>query len=301
MAEGDSSQKHVYTGSCSGNQSGYTSCVLAFDPDTQSFVLDTLDADFKFNVISTPGNQSAKSLATAHAQLEITTAEVISGDEDLFDEDSTSEGDPENPYDYRHYLKRPSASPDPMDSLEPLDSVQLRSSPISKPRSQHSSQYPSRAPASSAKDSRITKTRPQRPPSPSDETDADNEDSSDDGGLEIVLDGAKIDPFQGKYAGFGSRGNSGSPLKPIEQASKSDGDASIALPFTGHEHRDEIHDDDDDDEDYDAMAEAIEAELEKQEQEIDHADLVENEEEEEEEEELPLPKEAESSSESEEE
>lgn len=291
VAEADASRKHVYAGSVSGPPPGQTACVLAFDPDRQSFVLDVLDTEFRFNVTSTPGNQSAKALATAHPQLEMATSEAMSGDDDLFDEDSTSEGDPENPYDYRHYLKRLSSSPDPMDSLEPLDAISRRPSPLRQPQSQPQSQ-PSTA---ATKDSRNAKTRPPRPlPSPQDETDADNEDSSDDGSLEIVLDGAKSTPFQGQYAAFGSRGNSGSPAKTDEHASESDQEADHHSSPAGQQDQDLAHDEDDD-EDYDAMAEAIEAELEKQERETNHAvDLAQADE-------PPQAKEVESSSESEEE
>lgn len=163
------SEKYSYAGS----QQPSTSCMLLFDEETQTFTLDTADAAFNFNVRSTPNNKSAKALAVGYPQLETTAPDPESSEEDLFDLDQLSEGDPENPYDYRHYLRRQeSSSPDPMEELEQLDIGIIASSPV--------------------RESRPVKQRNHRRSSTParEEADADNEGSSDDGGLEIVMDGA---------------------------------------------------------------------------------------------------------------
>ena len=260
VTDENANQKHVYA----GGQSVSTSCILTFDAEKQAFILDAVNSEFKFNIRSAPGNGSAKELATAHPQLQTGELEVTSSDDELLKDEQFSEGDPDNPYDYRHHLKRHLSSPDPLDSLDMLDSEPAQSSPI----------RPSTRP-SPVHEHRPSKSRSQRmdPSPPQDETDADNEDSSDDGSLEIVMDGAKPSNFQGRYTAFGSRGNSGSPIgkDAPRDSDESDEDEMEEATLSGSDKKPEPaeHEAEEDDDGFSAMAEAIEAELARQQQEND--------------------------------
>ena len=84
--------------------------------------------------------------------------------------------DPDNPFDYRHYLKRRlSSSPEPIElaSRDPSPLPEVRAKPKSKPKPR---KRPNKPPV-------------ERTPSPlpREEADADNEES-DDGGLLIIMD-----------------------------------------------------------------------------------------------------------------
>ena len=173
---GSEHEKYRYTGS----QQPSTACALIFNPETQTFTLDRIDADFAFNLHSTPTNKSAKSLATQYTQLETNAPDPVSEEEDLFAE--AEQADPDNPYDYRHYLKRPpSSSPEPIElgsrnvsprpSLEPSPVPEVRQKPKPKPKSRQHRPQPART------------STPLR-----EEADADNEESEDDGGLTVIMD-----------------------------------------------------------------------------------------------------------------
>lgn len=170
-----------------GAQQSSKAVALVYDPNTQTFVLDKIDTCFRFNLRSTPSNKDAASLASQHPQLEAGLSAPEDIEDDLFhegsandDEDPTREADPNNPYDYRHFLKPAQHRLSPTPEPSPLPNHNFNSSPIltghssrpSKPK--HRSKPPSRSRHIS--------------PNPREEADADNEDSENDDPLEIIDD-----------------------------------------------------------------------------------------------------------------
>ena len=170
-----------------GTQQTSEAVALVYDPNTQAFTLDKIDTSFRFNLRSTPSNQDAASLATQYPQLEtgLPTPEHL--EDDLFDEgavnddkDPAREADPNNPYDYRHFLKPAQRRLSPTPESSPMLNHNSNTSPIlaghpprpSKPK--HRSKPPPRSRHLS--------------PNPREEADADNEDSENDDPLEIIDD-----------------------------------------------------------------------------------------------------------------
>lgn len=169
-----------------GAQQPSEAVALIYDPNTQTFTLDKIDTSFRFNLRSTPSNKDAASLATQYPQLETGLPAPEHLEDDLFDEgsandeDLTREADPNNPYDYRHFLKPAQQRPSPTPEPSPVPNHNFNSSPIltghlprpSKPK--HRSKPPPRTRHLS--------------PNPREEADADNEDSGNDDPLEIIDD-----------------------------------------------------------------------------------------------------------------
>ena len=269
---GSEHEKYRYTGS----QQPSTTCALIFNPETQTFTLDRIDADFAFNLRSTPTNKSAKALAAQYTQLETNAPDPVSEEEDLFTE--AEQADPDNPYDYRHYLKRPpSSSPEPIElesrntsprpSLEPSPVPENRQKPKSKPKPrQH---RPQTARASTP---------------PREEADADNEESEDDGGLTVIMDPSNK-PRHRFNANFNrnepprslrSAASSVSPVARPEPSSSEESDEDEVVlrspaqreesPMEGvqlEEEGEEGEEEDDDDDDDGGLEAELERELEK--------------------------------------
>ncbi|MCJ1396920.1 hypothetical protein MMC11_000111 [Xylographa trunciseda] len=197
-------ERYRYTGS----QQPSTACALIFDPETQSFILDRIDADFAFNLRSTPKNKSAKSLAAQYTQLETNAPDPVSEEEDLFAE--AEQADPDNPYDYRHYLKRPpSSSPEPIElgSRNPSPRPSPQQSPVREVR-----QNPK--PKSKPRQHRPQAARASTPPR--EEADADNEESEDDGGLTVIMD-----PSNKPRHRFNANFNRNEPPRSLRSAASS--------------------------------------------------------------------------------
>lgn len=147
---------------------------MIYDPKSQTLTLDKISTEFTFNLRATPTNNSSKALASQYPHLPTGDSEPESNSDNVLDENDPSTGaDANNPYDYRHFLKRRNTS-----SSEALPSTPLV--PASPPR---------HAPVRAKPKPRPYGPRPKRAPSPPprEEADADNEDS-DDGGLTIELD-----------------------------------------------------------------------------------------------------------------
>ena len=169
-----------------GAQQPSEAVALIYDPNSQTFTLDKIDTSFRFNLRSTPSNKDAASLATQYPQLETGLPAPEHLEDDLFDEgsandeDLTREADPNNPYDYRHFLKPAQQRLSPTPEPSPMPNHNFNSSPIltghlprpSKPK--HRSKPPPRSRHLS--------------PNPREEADADNEDSGNDDPLEIIDD-----------------------------------------------------------------------------------------------------------------
>ena len=170
-----------------GTQQPSEAVALIYDPNTQTFTLDKIDTSFRFNLRSTPSNNNAASLATQYPQLETGLSASEHIEDDLFDEGSVNdvedlarEADPNNPYDYRHFLKpsrqrlSPTPEPSPMPNHNSNSSPILAGHPPRLSNPKHRSKPPSRSRHLS--------------PNPREEADADNEDSEVDDSLEIIDD-----------------------------------------------------------------------------------------------------------------
>lgn len=159
----------------SGTQKPSESYALIYNPINQTFTLDRVKSDFTFNLRSTPTVKSSKSLAALYPHLSVDISDSELSSEDIAQEnDSDASGaDPNNPYDYRHFIKSrctsSSVTPD-LPAVTPASSPR-RTVPRSKLPPRPVRPQPTRAPS----------------PPPREETDADNEDS-DDGGLIIEIE-----------------------------------------------------------------------------------------------------------------
>ncbi|SLM38059.1 Transcription elognation factor Eaf, N-terminal [Lasallia pustulata] len=173
-ATGEDGQKACeYT----GIQRPSESYALIYHPAGERFTLDRISSDFKFNLTYTLHDKSGKGLAQQYPQLDTKLPAPESDEDGLFDEDNGSTtGDLDNPYDYRHFLERP-------------DKRRRTSSPeTTTVRSLAPSPLPRRPSRSKPKPRPRPQQRRQSPP-PREEADADNEDS-EDGELTIEIDPA---------------------------------------------------------------------------------------------------------------
>ena len=147
---------------------------MIYDPTSQSLILDKISTEFTFNLRATPTNKSSKALASQYPHLPTGGSEPESNSDDFLDDNDPATGaDVNNPYDYRHFLKRRRTS-----SPEPLASRPLV--PASPPRHAPVRQKPKPLPKPRP---RPQQKRASSPPA-REEADADNEDSHD-GGLTI--------------------------------------------------------------------------------------------------------------------
>lgn len=170
-----------------GTQQPSEAVALIYNPNTETFTLDRIDTAFRFNLRSTPSNKDAASLATQYPQLETGPSAFGNVEDDLFDEGSTHddedlarEADPNNPYDYRHFLRpsqqrlSPTPEPSPMPNHNSNSSPNLTGHPPSLSNPKPRSKPPPRSRHLS--------------PELREEADADNEDSEVDDSLEIIDD-----------------------------------------------------------------------------------------------------------------
>ncbi|KAI4181294.1 MAG: hypothetical protein LQ346_006818 [Caloplaca aetnensis] len=159
-----------------GTQQPSESCALIYDPSKKSFVLEKLDVDFTFNLQTAPANQNGSQVTSQYPQLDTGASDVESDAGSTAEAappngiDST-EADSNNPYDYRHFLKRRrTSSPEP-------PTVRPSVSPAVPPR---------RISRTNTK----PKARPrptQRPKRPAQEEAKATGNDSDDGGLTIDM------------------------------------------------------------------------------------------------------------------
>ncbi|KAI4129035.1 MAG: hypothetical protein LQ338_002451 [Usnochroma carphineum] len=172
IKEPDDNGEYRYT----GTQQPSGSCALIYDPSTKSLVLEKLDVDFNFNLQNTPTNHDRSHITSQYPQLDTGISDVESDGGSNADVPTVngvehSEADANNPYDYRHFLKRRrSSSPE---------------APVSRP-----SLSPAVAPRRPSRSNIKPKPRPrpqQRPNRPTREEPKANSDDSDDGGLTIDM------------------------------------------------------------------------------------------------------------------
>ncbi|KAF2427217.1 hypothetical protein EJ08DRAFT_651501 [Tothia fuscella] len=127
---------YKYSGHQRNSKKSYA---LIFDQNNQTCTLQPLSSEYNFNIQSTPWEASASKLAQQYKQLQPKPTSEDAA-EDFEDESSDVEPDPDNPYDYRHYLKASSRSPSP--GLRPttaantpnLASTRMRPAVDAKPR-----------------------------------------------------------------------------------------------------------------------------------------------------------------------
>lgn len=174
-----------------GIQQPSEALALLYDSTIGSLILDKVDSEFCFNLRSTPTNHDAASLASQYPQLDTGVQEAEEGDDEgFFDEHGegqdpdTEEPDPNNPYDYRHFLKSArqghSPSPEPSFHGSPMPNHAINSSPIIAATTRSSQPpKPSR---------RRSHPKPRHlSPNPREEADADNEESEVDDVLTIDM------------------------------------------------------------------------------------------------------------------
>lgn len=143
--------KYRYTGS----QQPSGACALIYDPLAKTFVLDRIDADFTFNLQTTPSNNNRSDVISQYPQLDTGVSDIESEDGQTAEVRTStgadhSEADANNPYDYRHFLKRrrtsspeapisrPSASP----AVPPHRPSRSNTKPKPRPRPQQRSRKP---------------------------------------------------------------------------------------------------------------------------------------------------------------
>ena len=168
-------------------QKGIKECALIFDPATQTFTLERIDTEFSFG-------HGRASPASEDGILDA-----------LIDQEGAA--DTNDPYDWRHQLKRHRTPTPDIEPFDPFGADALQTpSPERKPIK----------PRPKPKPARKASTPPEEPaiqPSPSPEPEAtlqnddeeEKEDDSDDGGLQIVMDGA-AKPRNRFRTDFGGRG-----------------------------------------------------------------------------------------------
>ena len=230
----NSQETHKYTGSLQPCEK----YVLIYEPETKSFLLDKITTEFNFNLRSTPMNKSAKALASQYPQLETSAPDASSSEDEMLDREEEA-ADPDNPYDWRHFIKqvRKSAAESvemPRRSLTPPIAM-----PVRRPSRPKNKQRPYSRP----------QARQPTPSPPKEEADADNEDSSldtdaegevdeDNGGLTIEIESIpkprhQLGPAFPRVHGDGpvslrSAATSVSPMgDPNESEEESDEDADI--------------------------------------------------------------------------
>ena len=183
----DEKGEYKYT----GYQHPSSTVALLYDPSEKAFTLEKLDAEFQFNLRSTPGQQDA---SRTYPQLDGHGTGAENGHA-LFDRGSDDEEDreddtpdPNNPYDYRHFLDKGHRSPSPMPShaSSPVPQNAFNSSPALKA----SSPQPPKAAALKSRPSRPKQHVNEKPrylsPKPRrEEAGADSEDSDPNG---LVID-----------------------------------------------------------------------------------------------------------------
>lgn len=143
---------------------------------TKSFTLDKLDVDFTFNLQSTPTNNDVSQVISQYPQLDAGLSDIESDDESNVDAPAgngidPTDADADNPYDYRHFLKRRRTSSPEAATSRP--SVSPQAPPRRLPRT-NTALKPRPRP-------------PQRPTRPSREEPQANSEDSDDGGLTIEM------------------------------------------------------------------------------------------------------------------
>lgn len=241
------SEEHQDEYTYTGAQSATNTLALVYNPTTQSFSLNRIDSEFRFNLRSTPTNKDAASLATKYPHIDSGSPASGQENDDLFgagNEDQhpkDAEPDPSNPYDYRHFLNhhhKPSPGTPAVSSPVPhLNGNTLKSNTTS--RQAGLTPVPRQSKPRPPKPKPRQRDRPQYlSPSPAqrEEADADNEESDTN---ELIIDmGDSAKDMRGRHRSalgvLNEGGRSNGPISLRSAASSmspsvrgfSDGEAS---------------------------------------------------------------------------
>lgn len=182
-----------------GSQSASNACILFYDPATSRMTLDQLDTHFDFNLQSMPTNSDSQELGKRypHIGTEQPGHEASVGEDAAIDEVEKDEdvADPNNPYDYRHFLQEANRrrTPSPETRTYPGSSPAQRPSAVSSPAVR-----PSR-PATKPKPRPKPQQKRRASPPPREEADADNEDSDGDLIIEMEPGTKRKNRFMGAF------------------------------------------------------------------------------------------------------
>lgn len=139
-----------------GAQKVSSSLALIYDQEKTAFVLDRIGTDCYFNLRTTPSEKDVAKNIARYPQIGTIESRVDTSNSDGKDENDDFENqspDPDNPYDYRHFLNRKN-SPPPQRSAQNSprpdhafnSSPLLRTtSPIQRPRSRTAPEKPPKA------------------------------------------------------------------------------------------------------------------------------------------------------------
>ncbi|KAL8861877.1 MAG: hypothetical protein Q9178_001746 [Gyalolechia marmorata] len=160
-----------------GAQQASGACALIYNPSAKALVLEKLDVDLTFNLQTSPSNADRSEVTSQYPQLDAGSSDMESEEgthaEPALDGSDPTGPDMNNPYDYRHFLKRRRTySPEARLSRPSVSSAvapRRLSRTITKPK-------PRPRPIQRSK----------RPPPPAEEGKQDSNDS-DDGGLTIEM------------------------------------------------------------------------------------------------------------------
>ncbi|KAI9737520.1 MAG: hypothetical protein M1834_009675 [Cirrosporium novae-zelandiae] len=130
-----------------GQETEGTSLILIFNEEEQVFYLEKVRTELNFDLSTSSSNSTAKSLAKKYSKLNVSADQPSSSEDDLFSDHEEGDADPENPWDYRHFLKKTnkvdSGSSRSPESISPADSPPLAAQQLSpKPHSQTNLKVP---------------------------------------------------------------------------------------------------------------------------------------------------------------
>jgi len=132
--DGDKRSKYTYSGPRRDPKNSY---VLIFDQTKQTCTLERLSSSFDLNLESTPVEDSAPKLQERYPHIP-PLIEPTEDPSNLFDDDA--EPDPDNPFDYRHFLKVAlKEHPPSVLSRSPSPLPQTQNTPRLNPSSQYMS------------------------------------------------------------------------------------------------------------------------------------------------------------------
>ncbi|KAJ5683349.1 hypothetical protein N7462_006514 [Penicillium macrosclerotiorum] len=138
------SADHNLTYSYQGSEdpAGEQGLVLVFDPDRKVFVLEPVSTQLNFNLRSAPG-KSEKQVLEQYEQLRISQEEDHTSSDDPNGgsaSDGEGQADDNNPYDFRHFLRKKSAeqvsgnsTPEPIGTSKANTPVIPATRPVTKP------------------------------------------------------------------------------------------------------------------------------------------------------------------------
>ncbi|CAO1600551.1 hypothetical protein XANCAGTX0491_004234 [Xanthoria calcicola] len=269
----------------SGSQQASGACALVYNPSTKALVLEKVDVDFTFNLQTSPSDNDRYEVTSQYPQLDAGVSDDESEDgtrtEPAINGADSTEPDLNNPYDYRHFLKRRRTS--------------SPNAPMSRP-----SVSPAVPPRRPSRTGTKPKPRPRpiqrskKPPAPREE-EKQTSDDSDDGGLTIEMgddprprrfgNGAVVFNHDKRNGPISLR-SAASSMSPASMGHDSGNDEVesdrdvelLELPSpAGGSNQHNVEDEDEDDDDdgvVDDLIEAMESQEEEEEQEARSVDMA---------------------------